>query len=87
MQINDFLYVSLILEILYLFHKKVISHDPLQKMYPNLARTCKNKFYENKIKPPLNCRFFLNRFPLCFDLSVLFLVTQCVVVAVQSDME
>ena len=31
-----------------LFHKKVISHDPLQKIYPNLARTC--KFYENKIK-------------------------------------
>ena len=33
-----------------LFHKKVISHDPLQKVYPNFARTCKNKFYENKIK-------------------------------------
>ena len=31
-----------------LFHKKVISHDPLQKIYPNLARTC--RFYENKIK-------------------------------------
>ena len=29
-----------------LFHKKV----PLQKIYPNLARRCKNKFYENKIK-------------------------------------
>ena len=33
-----------------LFHKKVISHDPLQQTYPNLGRTCKNKFYENKIK-------------------------------------
>ena len=33
-----------------LFHKKVISHDPLQKIYPNLARTCKNKFHDNKIK-------------------------------------
>ena len=33
-----------------LFHKKVITHDPLQKIYPNLGRTCKNKFYENKIK-------------------------------------
>ena len=32
-----------------LFHRKVISHDPLQKNYPNLARTYKNKFYENKI--------------------------------------
>ena len=31
------------------FQKKVISHDPLQKNYPNLARTCKNKFYENEI--------------------------------------
>ena len=33
-----------------LFHKKVTSHDPLQKIYPNLARMCKNKYYENKIK-------------------------------------
>ena len=31
-------------------HKKVISQEPLQKHYPNFARTCKNKFYENKIK-------------------------------------
>ena len=38
----------LILEILY--HKRVISHDPLQKIYPNLARTCENKFCENKTK-------------------------------------
>ena len=36
--------------IILLFPKKVISHDPLQKLYANLARTCKNKFYENKIK-------------------------------------
>ena len=33
-----------------LFHKKVIYHDSLQNIYPSLARTCKNKFYENKIK-------------------------------------
>ena len=33
-----------------LFYKKVISHDPLQKNYTNLARTCKNKFHEIKIK-------------------------------------
>ena len=33
-----------------LFHKKVISHDSLQSIYPNMARPCKNKFYENKIK-------------------------------------
>ena len=32
-----------------LFHKKVISHDPLPKIYPNLVRTRKNKFYENEI--------------------------------------
>ena len=32
-----------------IFHKKVLSHDPLQKGYPNLAKTCKNKFYEIKI--------------------------------------
>ena len=36
---------------LHLFHKKVISQDPLQKIYPNLARTYKNIFHENKIKP------------------------------------
>ena len=30
------------------------------------------------------CRFFLNRFPVCFNLFVfLFLVTPCIVVAVQ----
>ena len=33
-----------------LFHKKVISHDHLQNIYSNLAGTCKNKIYENKIK-------------------------------------
>ena len=36
--------------IISLFHKTVIYHDPLQKNYTNLARTCKNKFYENKMK-------------------------------------
>ena len=34
------------------------------------------------------CRFFLNRFPACFNLFVLpFLVTPCLVVAVQPCME
>ena len=33
-----------------LLQKKVISHDRLQKIYPNLASTCKSKFYENKIE-------------------------------------
>ena len=51
LQINDFLYVSLILKILhFLFHKKVISREPLQKKCPKLVRTRKNKFYEIKIK-------------------------------------
>ena len=30
--------------------RSYISHDPLQKIYPNLARKHKNKFHENKIK-------------------------------------
>ena len=47
---NDFLYITSSHNIIPLFNKKVISHDPLLKFYPNLARTCKNKFYENKIK-------------------------------------
>ena len=35
-----------------------------------------------------NCRFFLNRFPVCSDLSMLlFLVTPCLIVAVQPCME
>ena len=33
-----------------LFQKKVISHNPLQNIYPNLARVCKNKFHENEVK-------------------------------------
>ena len=43
-----------------LFHGKVISHDPLQNIYPNLARTCKNKFYKNKIR--LNWLNLLKKF-------------------------
>ena len=51
MQINDFFVcVTNSQNIILIFHKKVISHDLLQKSYPNLARTCKNKFYENKIR-------------------------------------
>ena len=34
-----------------LFYKKIRSHNPLQKIYPNSPRTCKNKLYENKVKP------------------------------------
>ena len=35
-------------------------------------------------KSRINCRFFLNRFPVCFNLFVLlFLVSPCLVVAVQ----
>ena len=35
-----------------------------------------------------NCRFFLNRFPACFNLSVLlFVVTPCFVVQLQPCME
>ena len=35
-----------------------------------------------------NCRFFLNRFPVCFTLFViLFLVTQCLMMAVQPCIE
>ena len=47
MRINCYLYVRR--NIILLYHKKIISHDPLQNIYPNLAGTCKNKFYENKI--------------------------------------
>ena len=51
MHINDFFICATnSRHITPLFHKKVISHDPLQKNYPNLARTRKNKFYENRIK-------------------------------------
>ena len=45
-----FLCVTNSRNIIPLFNKKVMSYDPLQKSYPNLTRTCKNKFYENKIK-------------------------------------
>ena len=42
----------------------------------------------NGLKTPINCRFFLRRFPVCFSLLVLlFLVTPCLVVAVQPCME
>ena len=37
---------------------------------------------------PGNCRFFLKRFPVCFNSVVfLFLITPCPVVAVQPRME
>ena len=56
MQINSFLPVSLILEILYLSSTYYTlyyiilyyaSHNP---HYADLVGTCKNKFYENEIK-------------------------------------
>ena len=53
MQINDFLYVTNSKNILPLLHKKVISSDTLQNIYPNLAR-----IYENKIKFKLLNLFF-----------------------------
>ena len=35
-----------------------------------------------------NCRFFVKRFPVCFNIFVLlFLVTPCLVMAVQPCME
>ena len=44
--------------------------------------------FKSRINRHLNCRFFLNRFPVCFNLFVLlFLVTPCLVVAVQPCME
>ena len=50
-QINGFLYVPLILETLYLsFTKRSYPMTLCKKIYLNLARTCKNNFYENKIK-------------------------------------
>ena len=45
---------------------------------------CKSKINRHLF----NCRFFLNRFPVCFNLFVLFfLVTPCLAVAVQPCME
>ena len=49
MQMNDFLLINS-QNIIPRLHKKVMSQDPLQKIYPTLAKTCKNKFHENKIK-------------------------------------
>ena len=44
--------------------------------------------FKSRIKTSFNCRFFLKRFPVCFNLFVLlFLVTPCLVVAVQPSME
>ena len=42
MQINDFLYATNSKNILPLLHKKVISSDTLQNIYPNLARIYEN---------------------------------------------
>ena len=49
---NKWIFVCVLISqnIIPLFHKKVTFYDPLQKSYPNLAKTCKNKFYENEIK-------------------------------------
>ena len=41
--------------------------------------------FKSRINEPFNCRLFLNRFSICFDLFVLlFAVTPCLVVAVFS---
>ena len=46
--------------------------------------TCDLSDLKSRINRHLNCRFFLNRLPLCFNLFVLlFLVTPCFVVPVQ----
>ena len=40
--------------------------------------------FESRINTAFNCRFFLNRFPVCFHLfGLLFLVAPCLVVAIQ----
>ena len=40
------------------------------------------------LQTPINCRFFLKGFPVCFNLFVLlFLATPCLVVAVQPCIE
>ena len=50
MEINDlFVCVTNSPNIIPLFLKKFISCDPSQNIYPNLARTCKNKFYGDEI--------------------------------------
>ena len=44
--------------------------------------------FKSRINISFNCRFLLNRFPVCFNLFVLpFLVTPCLVVAVKPCME
>ena len=44
--------------------------------------------FKSRIKTSFNCRFFLNRFPVFFNYFVLlFLVTPCLIVAVQPCME
>ena len=48
----------------------------------------KSRIKRNLELTSFNCRFFLNRFPLCSNLFVyLFLVTPCLVVASQPCME
>ena len=52
--------------------------------------TYHQKGFKSRInrQAPINCRFFVRRFPVCFNLFVLlFLVTPCLVVAVQPCME
>ena len=44
--------------------------------------------FKSRIKTSFNCKFFLNRFPVFFNYFVLlFLVTPCLIVAVQPCME
>ena len=51
MQTNEFfVFVTISRNTIPLFHKKLITQDPLQKNYPNVATMCKNKFLENKTK-------------------------------------
>ena len=50
--------------------------------------TCNLNGFQSRINRYLLTRFFLKRFPVCFNLFVLlFLVTSCLVVTVQPCME
>ena len=69
----------------------------LESNSPDILALCEIEYFpltydlssfKSRINISFNCRFLLNRFPACFNLFVLlFLVTPCLVVAVQPCME
>ena len=60
----------------------------VNSFFPRTARLWNSLPIECFDQTPINCRFFLKRFPVCFNLFVLlFLVTPCLVVAVQPCMK